>query len=86
MKLLVGLGNPGDRYARNRHNVGFLAIDAIAERYRFPGWRGKWRGELSEGELAGERVLLLKPQTYMNEFGPLGGGARCAFTSSRSRT
>ncbi len=69
MKLLVGLGNPGDRYARNRHNVGFLAIDAIAEHHRFPGWRGKWRGELSEGELAGERVLLLKPQTYMNESG-----------------
>ncbi len=69
MKLLVGLGNPGDRYARNRHNVGFLAVDRIAQRHGFPAFRGKWQGELSEGELAGERVLLLKPQTFMNESG-----------------
>ena len=69
MKLLVGLGNPGDRHARNRHNVGFLAVDRIAQRWGFPGFRNKWRGLQSEGELAGERVFLLKPQTYMNESG-----------------
>jgi PTH1 family peptidyl-tRNA hydrolase len=69
VKLLVGLGTPGDRHARNRHNVGFLAVDRIARRWGFPGFRNKWRGLQSEGELAGERVFLLKPQTYMNESG-----------------
>jgi PTH1 family peptidyl-tRNA hydrolase len=69
MKLLVGLGNPGERYARNRHNVGFLALDRIAARHRAPPWRGKWQGHLTEAELDGTRTLLLKPQTYMNESG-----------------
>lgn len=66
MKLFVGLGNPGAGYARNRHNVGFMAVDAIAEAHGFPPWRGKFHGELAEGRLGPEKVLLLKPQTFMN--------------------
>lgn len=66
MKLFVGLGNPGAGYARNRHNVGFMAVDAIAEAHGFAPWRAKFRGELTEGRLGPEKVLLLKPQTYMN--------------------
>lgn len=69
MKLLVGLGNPGLRYARHRHNIGFMAADAVADRYRLPAWRKKFRGDLTEGSIAGERLLLLKPQTFMNESG-----------------
>ena len=53
MKLLVGLGNPGERYARNRHNVGFMALDRIAARHRAPSWRGKWQGQIAEAELDG---------------------------------
>jgi PTH1 family peptidyl-tRNA hydrolase len=66
MRLVVGLGNPGSRYARNRHNVGFIAIDAIARRHGSPGFRSRFKGELAEGPIGGERVLLLKPQTFMN--------------------
>jgi PTH1 family peptidyl-tRNA hydrolase len=69
MLLLVGLGNPGPEYARNRHNVGFIAADAIHRRHGFPPWRRRFQGEVAEGTLAGEKVLLLKPQTYMNESG-----------------
>ena len=69
MRLAVGLGNPGAEYARQRHNVGFMAADAIAMRHRLGPWRRKFRGEVAEGELAGVRVLLLKPLTYMNESG-----------------
>ncbi|MBV8778389.1 MAG: aminoacyl-tRNA hydrolase [Alphaproteobacteria bacterium] len=69
MRLIVGLGNPGLRYAKNRHNVGFVAVDAIARRHGFPAFRDRFKGELSEGVLAGERRLLLKPQTFMNESG-----------------
>lgn len=69
MHLFVGLGNPGPQYARHRHNVGFMAVDAIARRWRAPGWRRKFHGECSEVELEGERVLLLKPLTFMNESG-----------------
>ena len=69
MLLLVGLGNPGPEYARNRHNVGFIAVDAIHRRHGFPPWRRRFQGEAAEGTLAGEKVLLLKPQTYMNESG-----------------
>lgn len=67
--LVVGLGNPGPRYARNRHNIGFMAIDAIARRYGFPAPRARFHGRLSEGSVAGRKVLLLKPMTYMNESG-----------------
>jgi peptidyl-tRNA hydrolase, PTH1 family len=69
MRLVVGLGNPGSRYARNRHNVGFVAIDAIARRHAFAGFRSRFKGELAEGSIGGERRLLLKPQTFMNDSG-----------------
>jgi peptidyl-tRNA hydrolase, PTH1 family len=69
MRLLVGLGNPGARYARNRHNVGFMAVDAIARRHGAAGFRHRFKGELAEAALGGERVLLLKPQTFMNASG-----------------
>ena len=69
MRLIVGLGNPGARYARNRHNIGFMAAEAIARRHRFPAFRNRFKGELSEGVIAGERRLLLKPQTFMNDSG-----------------
>jgi len=75
MRLLVGLGNPGERYARNRHNIGFMAIDAIAERYRFSPWRGRFQGLMAEGTVDGEKVLALKPQTYMNLSGQSVGEA-----------
>jgi len=69
MRLFVGLGNPGARYARNRHNIGFLAVDEIARRHSFAPWRRRFQGETSEGALEGERVILLKPATFMNESG-----------------
>ncbi len=69
MRLVVGLGNPGSRYARNRHNVGFMAIDAIARRHGIPGFRNRFKGEIAEGSISGERRLLLKPQTFMNDSG-----------------
>ncbi len=73
MRLFVGLGNPGASYARHRHNIGFMAVDAIAWRHRFPAWRQKFRGEISEGLLGPERVLLLKPMTFMNLSGQAVG-------------
>jgi peptidyl-tRNA hydrolase, PTH1 family len=76
MLLLVGLGNPGARYARQRHNIGFMAVDAVAEAHRFAAWRSRFSGLVSEGELGGERVLLHKPQTFMN----LSGEAVAAAT------
>ena len=75
MKLFVGLGNPGAEYAFNRHNVGFMAVDAIAAVHNFPDWRHRFSGLLTEGRLGGEKVLLLKPQTYMNESGRSAGEA-----------
>lgn len=75
MKLFVGLGNPGDEYAGNRHNVGFMTVDAIASEHGFGPWKRKFSGLASDGEIAGEKVLLLKPQTYMNESGRSVGEA-----------
>ncbi len=75
MRLLVGLGNHGPRYARHRHNVGFLAVDAIASHHGFPPFRQRFQGELTEGRLGSERVALLKPSTYMNESGRAVGAA-----------
>ncbi len=75
MKLLIGLGNPGARYARNRHNVGFMAVEAIAERHGIGPWRRRFQGEAAEGRIGGDKVLLLKPQTYMNESGRAAGEA-----------
>jgi peptidyl-tRNA hydrolase, PTH1 family len=69
MQLFVGLGNPGTKYARNRHNIGFLAVDQIARRHGFSPWRCRFQGETSEGSFDRERVILLKPTTYMNESG-----------------
>ncbi len=69
MRLVVGLGNPGARYARNRHNIGFMAVDAIARRHGIGGFRSRFKGEIAEGPIAGERRLLLKPQTFMNVSG-----------------
>jgi len=69
MLLFVGLGNPGARYARNRHNIGFMAVDEIARRHGFGPWRRRFQGETSEGTLDRERVMLLKPTTYMNDSG-----------------
>jgi peptidyl-tRNA hydrolase, PTH1 family len=66
MLLLVGLGNPGARYARHRHNIGFMAVDAVARAHRFGPWRGKFISLVSEGQLADARVLLQKPQSFMN--------------------
>ena len=75
MLLLVGLGNPGAEYARHRHNIGFMALDAIHREHRLPSWRARFHGLLSEGDIGGERVALLKPQTYMNESGRSVGDA-----------
>lgn len=69
MILIVGLGNPGAKYAYNRHNIGWLALDDIAERHGFGPFRKKFKGVVAEGRLAGDRALLLKPHTYMNESG-----------------
>ena len=73
--LVVGLGNPGTKYARHRHNVGFMAVERIAERNRFGPWKRKFHGLAADGDLAGEKVLLLKPDTYMNESGLAVGEA-----------
>ncbi|MBR1649294.1 MAG: aminoacyl-tRNA hydrolase [Alphaproteobacteria bacterium] len=66
MFLIVGLGNPGAQYAHTRHNVGFKAVDVIAEKYGFSAWREKFDGLIAEGKIGGEKVYLLKPQTFMN--------------------
>ncbi|MFN3232763.1 MAG: aminoacyl-tRNA hydrolase [Alphaproteobacteria bacterium] len=75
MLLLVGLGNPGDQYVDNRHNVGFLAIEEIARRHRFGPWRKKFQAQISDGQLGGEKILLIKPQTFMNNSGQAVGQA-----------
>ena len=69
MQIWVGLGNPGDKYKMHRHNVGFMAVDVIAATRRFGPWQKKFRSLVSEGRIGGQRVLLLKPQTYMNDSG-----------------
>lgn len=69
MLLFVGLGNPGKTYAKNRHNIGFMALEAIARAHGFPQSRSRFQGLISEGQIGGERVILLCPSTYMNESG-----------------
>src|SRR5450755_5203767 len=69
MRLFVGLGNPGAKYAHNRHNIGFMAVDVIAPRHGFAPWRRRFQGETAEGTLDRERVVLLKPSTFMNDSG-----------------
>lgn len=69
MKLWVGLGNPEPGMARNRHNIGFMAIDVIADRHGFSPWRRRFSGLVSEGTIGGEKIIALKPLTYMNQSG-----------------
>jgi PTH1 family peptidyl-tRNA hydrolase len=69
MRLLVGLGNPGARYSGNRHNIGFMAVEAIARRHGIGPWRRRFHGVAAEGPVGGERALLLLPGTYMNDSG-----------------
>ncbi len=69
MLLFVGLGNPGKTYAKNRHNIGFMAIEAIAQAHRFPPARSRFQGLVTEGTIGGERVILIQPKTFMNESG-----------------
>lgn len=75
MQLFVGLGNPGTKYARHRHNIGFMAVDRIAEDHGFSPWRMKFQGLFSEGRLGSTKVLLLKPETFMNRSGQSVGEA-----------
>src|SRR3978361_756488 len=69
MRLFVGLGNPGAKHAHNRHNIGFMAVDVMARRHGFAPWRRRFQGETAEGTLDRERVVLLKPSTFMNDSG-----------------
>jgi PTH1 family peptidyl-tRNA hydrolase len=78
MLLFVGLGNPGEKYAKHRHNVGFMAVDEIVRRHGFAPWRERFHGLIAEGALGGEKCLALKPQTFMNESGRAVQAA-CAF-------
>ena len=76
MKLFVGLGNPGSEHARQRHNVGFMALDRLAERHGLGPWKKRFHGLVCDGPIAGKRVVLLKPQTYMNDSGRSVGEAQ----------
>jgi PTH1 family peptidyl-tRNA hydrolase len=76
MKLIVGLGNPGKTYARHRHNVGFMALERIAARHGLGPWKKRYRGLVAEGLIGGRRVMLLMPQTYMNDSGQAVGEAQ----------
>ena len=69
MQIWTGLGNPGAQYALHRHNVGFMVADALAEIHNFGPWQKKFRGLISEGRIGSQKVLLLKPQTFMNDSG-----------------
>jgi PTH1 family peptidyl-tRNA hydrolase len=75
VQLWVGLGNPGAEYALHRHNVGFMAADVIAQEYRFAPWKAKFLGHLTEGRIGSEKILLLKPATFMNDSGRSVGEA-----------
>ena len=75
MKIIAGLGNPGAQYAGNRHNIGFMAVDALQRLPSFSPWARKFKAEISEGEIGGEKVLLMKPLTYMNLSGESVGEA-----------
>jgi len=79
MRLFVGLGNPGSRYARNRHNIGFMAVDEIARAHNAGPWRKRFQSEAADAVIGGEKVLLLKPQTFMNLSGQAVGEAQNFF-------
>ena len=77
MIIIAGLGNPGQKYAGNRHNIGFMALDRIAADHGFAPWRGKFQSSVSEGRLGTQKVLLIKPETFMNNSGqPVGEAMR----------
>ncbi|APX90464.1 aminoacyl-tRNA hydrolase [Brevirhabdus pacifica] len=82
MRLFVGLGNPGAKYAANRHNIGWMAVERIAEDHGFAPWRAKFQGEMTEGRLGAEKVVLLKPGTFMNLSGQSVGEAMRFFKLS----
>ena len=82
MRLFVGLGNPGAKYARNRHNIGYMAVDRIASDHSFGPWKSKFQGVYSEGKFGSAKVLLLKPETYMNRSGQSVGAAMNFFKLS----
>src|SRR3546814_16161523 len=75
MLLLAGLGNPGPRYANNRHNIGFMAVDEVVRRHSFSSWRSRFQADCAEGTLAGAKVPALKPPTSMHESGTAVGAA-----------
>lgn len=75
MKLFVGLGNPGAKYAGNRHNIGFMAMDRLADDFANAPWRAKFKGQVTEAQIGSEKVLLLKPETFMNLSGESVGEA-----------
>ena len=75
MQLWVGLGNPGGKYAGNRHNIGFMAMDRVADNHGFAPWRSKFQGQVTEGRLGADKVILLKPETFMNLSGQSVGEA-----------
>ncbi|MBL4721993.1 MAG: aminoacyl-tRNA hydrolase [Alphaproteobacteria bacterium] len=75
MLLLIGLGNPGPKYEKNRHNIGFMAVDEIVHRHGFGAYRARFQSLVAEGKLAGEKVLVIKPTTFMNESGRAVGEA-----------
>ena len=75
MQIWVGLGNPGAQYALNRHNVGFMAVDVIAEQHGFAPWKRGFQGQVAEGRIGANRILLIKPSTFMNESGRSVGEA-----------
>ena len=75
MLLFVGLGNPGRKHETDRHNIGFMAVEAIAAMHGFGPWRGRFQGQAAEGQLGGAKVLALKPETYMNRSGQSVGEA-----------
>lgn len=85
MWLLAGLGNPGEKYARNRHNVGFMAVDAIADHFGFSAFRPKFQGEMTEGKIGSHKVVILKPMTYMNESGQSIGKTASFYKIDASR-
>ncbi len=84
MLLIAGLGNPGPKYAKNRHNIGFMAVDEIARAHTFGPWRKKFQAEIAEGEIGGVKCLLVKPQTFMNESGRAIGEAATFYKLSAS--
>ena len=78
MEILIGQGNPGSKYAQNRHNFGFMLMDAIQEEYGFSPWRAKFQGQVCEGRVGAQKLLLMKPETFYNETGRAAQAA-CKF-------